>query len=312
MTDKARVVFIAGPTASGKSALALALAERTGGEIVNADAIQVYRDLEILSARPAAGETARARAHLFGHVDAAERYSAGRFAREAGQAVAEITARGRMAVVVGGTGLYFRALEGLLSPIPEIPEDVREKGRRRLGALGLSAFADEVGARDPESARAYAGDPQRLLRAWSVHEATGRALSALKRVKGAALTPPPAARIIIEPERRALYDAIERRVDSMLAQGGIEEARRLAQRRLDASLPAMKALAAAEFMAYLKGALTLDAAVDLAKRNTRRFAKRQLTWFRHQAADWERAARPDAALERIEARLRAWAPYVTA
>lgn len=301
MTDgvNERVVFIAGPTASGKSAAALALAERIGGEIVNADAIQVYKDLEILSARPGPAELERAPHHLFGFLDGAERCSAGMWARAAGKAIAGVHERGRAAIVVGGTGLYFRALEEGLSPIPEAPEEVREAARRRLDELGPEVFRAEVIARDAAMARLAANDTQRLLRAWEVLEASGLPLSHFQAAPRQPMIESVTARIVVEPERAALYAACENRFDIMLEKGGLEEARRLAVRGLSPDLPVMKALGAAELIAHIEGVLSLEEAADLAKRNTRRFAKRQLTWFRHQAADWLRAADAAAAIEAL-------------
>lgn len=291
-----RVVFIAGPTASGKSAAALDLAEAIGGEIVNADAIQVYGDLEILSARPGHPELTRAPHHLFGYIDASVRCSAGMWAREAARAIGAIHARRKPAIVVGGSGLYFRALEEGLSPIPDVPEEVRLAARRRLEALGPEAFRAEVVARDPAMARIAATDIQRLLRAFEVHEASGQPLSTFQEAPRQPLIEAATARIVIEPPREALYAACNARFGLMLEKGGLDEARRLAGRGLDRGLPAMRALGAAELIAHLEGVLSLDQAADLARRNTRRFAKRQLTWFRHQAADWPRAAGPAAAL----------------
>lgn len=291
MTDgvNERVYFIAGPTASGKSQAGLDFAEWIGGEIINADAIQVYKDLEILSARPDRAELQRAPHHLFGYLDGAVRCSAGLWAREAVKAIAAAHQRGRPAIVVGGTGLYFRALEEGLSPIPEPPQEVREEAKRRLEAMGVASFRAEVVERDPAMARLAANDAQRLLRAWEVFETTGRPLSHYQDAPREPLIKAPAARIVIEPGREALYAACEARFDRMLERGALEEARRLAARNLDADLPVMKALGAAELIAHLDGVLTLDEAAGLAKRNTRRFAKRQLTWFRNQAADWPRA-----------------------
>lgn len=298
MTDgvERRVFFIAGPTASGKSAAALMLAEKIGGEIVNADAIQVYRDLEILSARPGPAELARAPHHLFGYLDAALRCSAGMWGREAAKAIGDIHERGRPAIVVGGSGLYFRALEEGLSPIPDVPEEARIAARQRLEALGAEAFRAEVVARDPAMARIAVTDVQRLLRAFEVCEATGQPLSAFQDAPRQPLIGAPTSRVVIEPPREALYAACDARFDLMLERGGLDEARRLAERGLDPGLPAMKALGAAELIAHLKGAMSLEEAAELARRNTRRFAKRQLTWFRHQAAGWPRAADPGAAL----------------
>lgn len=296
-----RVVFIAGPTASGKSAAALALAEKLGGEIVNADAIQVYRDLEILSARPSAAELAKAPHHLFGFLDGSERCSAGRWAREAAAAVEAISNRGRPAIVIGGTGLYFRALEQGLSPIPDIPAETRRAAQAMLAQIGLAAFRDDVVARDPAMAAIAPGDSQRLLRAWEVHEATGEPLSAYQDLPRAPLIKAPCARIVIEPDREALYASCDARLDRMMQLGALDEARRLLERRLDPGLPVMKALGAAELMAHLRAEAALGDAIDLAKQNTRRFAKRQMTWFRNQARDWPRASHPAAALRALAA-----------
>ncbi len=295
----ADVIFIAGPTASGKSAAALALAESLGAEIVNADAMQVYRDLRILTARPSPDDLARAPHHLFGHMDAATRCSAGLWAREAAAAIADISARGKPAIVVGGTGLYFRALSVGLSPIPDIPAEVRSAVRRRREEIGSEAFYAELVARDPSAGRLGPRDAQRLARAAEVLAATGKPLSHFQALPPTPLVPPPAAAIVIEPDRETLYGACDLRLDRMLAEGAVEEARALLVRNLDASLPAMKALGAAELMAHLRGELTLGAAIDLAKANTRRFAKRQTTWFRNQAPDWMRVQDPAEAARNI-------------
>jgi tRNA dimethylallyltransferase len=295
-----RVILIAGPTASGKSAAALALAEELGAEIVNADALQVYRDLRILSARPSPAEEARAPHHLFGHVDGCVRYSVGGWARDAAASLAAIAARGRPAIVVGGTGLYFRALTEGLSAAPDIAPAVREAAEARLAAIGLSAFRDEVLAADPAMARLKPGDRQRHIRAWEVFHATGRPLSAFQ-TGGEPIVSASTARIVLEPPRAALYRAIEARYDAMLAAGALEEARALAARRLAPSLPVMKAVGVAELLLHLAGGLTIDQAVLLAKQSSRRFAKRQLTWFRNQCADWPRARSPAAAVESLRA-----------
>ncbi len=296
-----RVILIAGPTASGKSAAALALAQEIGGEIVNADALQVYRDLRILSARPAPEDERRARHHLYGHIDGATRYSAGQWSRDAAIAVSEIASRGRAAIVVGGTGLYFRALEFGLSAAPEIPTDIRDAARAHFEEIGAEAFRAEVLSFDPAMARLDPADRQRHIRAWEVYRAAGTPLSELHQRHGAPIVEAVVARIVIEPPREALYAAIEKRFDGMVAQGALEEARTLAARGLDPALPVMKAVGAAELLAHLAGGMSLDEAVDLAKRNSRRFAKRQLTWFRNQTADWPRAGDPDEAADRLRA-----------
>ena len=299
MPEKAdnRTVLIAGPTASGKSAAALALAERIGAEIVNADALQVYRDLKILSARPTPQEEARIAHHLFGHIDGAIRYSAGEWLRDAAQAIGEIHARGRQAVIVGGTGLYFRALEKGLSQAPPIPPEIRIEAEARFARLGAAAFRDEVLAFDPPMARLQPGDRQRHIRAWEVFHAAGAPLSEIQKSAGAPMVGNINARVVIEPPRNALYAAIDARFDTMIERGAVNEAAALLGRGLDPGLPVMKALGAAELIAHLRGETPLDAAIDLAKRNTRRFAKRQLTWFRHQTPAWPRAASWDEAVE---------------
>lgn len=295
----ANAAFIAGPTASGKSAAALMLAEKLGGEIVNADALQVYADLDILSARPTSAEMGAVPHHLFGFLDGAERCSAGRWAREAARVIGEIGARGRIAIVVGGTGLYFKALEDGLSPVPAIPDEARAEAKAQFEKLGAEAFREALIARDPGAARVAPGDRQRLTRSWEVLAATGKPFSAFQAEARAPLIGPARVRIVIEPEREALYGSCDARFDRMLERGGLEEARRLKARSLPDDLPVMKALGAAELIAHLSGAMSLDEAADLARRNTKRFAKRQLTWFRNQAARWPRAVTPEAAVAAV-------------
>ena len=217
--DGASVILIAGPTASGKSAAALALAKKLDGEIVNADAMQVYSDLRILTARPPTQEEAAIPHHLYGVLDGAERCSAGRWARLASETIRDILARGRPSIVVGGTGLYFRALEDGLSPIPEIPAAVRERAGERIKELGPAAFRAEVVARDPAMARLPEGDSQRLLRAWEVFEATGKPLSHFQTLPRTPLIESVASRIVIEPPRDVLYARCDARATAMLAEG---------------------------------------------------------------------------------------------
>lgn len=286
--ERASAVFIAGPTAGGKSSAALALADRLGGEIVNADAMQVYRDLRVVSARPSAVDTARARHHLYGVIDGAERCSAGRWARMAAPVIEDIRARGRVAIVVGGTGLYFRALEDGLSPIPDIAPAIREKGTQRRAALGPDAFRDEVIARDAAMARLPAGDAQRLIRAWEVFEATGQRLSDFQAMARAPMIAGPVCRVIVEPPREALYARCEARAAMMMSDGAVDEVARLVGRGLEKDLPVMKALGVSEIASFLGGALDEAACLFALQQATRRFAKRQLTWFRNQAAHWPR------------------------
>jgi tRNA dimethylallyltransferase len=309
--SSATIVFIAGPTASGKSAAALEMAQALGGEIVNADSMQVYRDLRILTARPSPQDLERARHHLFGHVDAATSCSAGMWARQAAQAIADIAAREEVAIVVGGTGLYFRALSEGLSPVPEVPNDVRAAVRRRCEQIGSEAFRAELLARDPAAARLSPADVQRHIRAAEVLEATGRPLAEFQSMARESLIPTLAAKIVIEPDRETLYRDCDARFDRMLAAGALEEARAFKGRALDPSLPAMKALGVAELVSHLQGQMTLADAAELAKRNTRRFAKRQLTWFRNQTPDWPRASGPAEAVRVLERQLSAAAAKKT-
>ncbi|NWG93056.1 MAG: tRNA (adenosine(37)-N6)-dimethylallyltransferase MiaA [Parvularculaceae bacterium] len=294
-----RVILIAGPTASGKSTAALALAEKIGGEIVNADALQVYRDLRILSARPSPAEEARAPHHLYGSIDGAVRYSAGEWSRAAARVIPEIHARGRAAIIVGGTGLYFRALEGGLCAAPAIPQAIRAAAAARLEAIGTAAFRAEVLSFDPAMAGLDPDDRQRHVRAWEVYHAAGAPLSEIRKRQGAAVIDEASARLVIEPPREALYAAIERRYDAMISRGALDEARALAARGLDPGLPVMKAVGAAELFSHLAGEISHDEAIRLAKRNSRRLAKRQLTWFRGQTPDWPRAGSAEAALDHV-------------
>ena len=276
------VILIAGPTASGKSALALELAVSLGGTVINADALQIYRDLFILSARPDAAATARVPHRLYGILDAAERGSVGRW-REL--ALAEIdaahTAR-RLPIVVGGTGLYLRALYKGLAGIPPIPAAVRSAAAELYRSLGGAAFRERLTALDPEAAtRLPPGDRQRLIRAWEVVQATGRTIGDWQ-AKAAAAAPYCFASILLMPPRAELYAACDARFAAMIAAGGLDEARALLGRALDPALPALKGVGLAELLRHLRGEISLAEAVLLAQRATRRYAKRQMTWFRHQ------------------------------
>jgi tRNA dimethylallyltransferase len=283
------VRLIAGPTASGKSAVALNLALRTGGVVVNADALQIYRDLRVLTARPTAEEEARAPHRLYGMADAAEAWSAGRWLTAATGVLEELRAQGRTAIVVGGTGLYFKSLTGGLAEIPQISTEVRAASRRDLKNLGEAAFRARLAERDPEAAaRISPGDLQRLGRAWEVVAATGRPLTAWQGETTPVLRPGDYAAVVIETPRPELYARCDRRMQAMAAEGALEEAGLLLARGLDPDLPAMKAVGLRELGRHLSGELSLEVALDLAKRETRRYAKRQLTWLRGQTADWPR------------------------
>jgi tRNA dimethylallyltransferase len=302
MTDRAskRAVLIAGPTASGKSALALALAEALGGTIINADSMQVYRDLRIVSARPTAQEEARVPHLLYGHVDAAENYSVGRWCVEASAALAAVERAGRLPVVVGGTGLYFKALTRGLAAVPPIPPQIRAAVRERLEREGIAALYAELGERDAATARRLMPrDRARVTRALEVVLATGRSLTDW-HAEGMkpALDPAAAIKVFLDIERAELYRRIDGRFDAMLASGALDEVRALARRNLDPALPAMKAHGVPWLIRHLDGGIDLAAAVEGAKRDTRRYSKRQGTWFRHQLPDWTWAT-PGTALGEI-------------
>lgn len=286
-----RALLIMGPTASGKSALALAAAEALGGEIVNADSMQVYRDFRILTARPTLEEEARAPHHLYGHVDAGELYSVGRWLSVALAAIAAVKARGATPIVIGGTGLYFKALTEGLADIPAADPETRDTLRARAAAEGAPALHAELAQRDPATAaRLEPNDAPRILRALEVLETTGESISALH-----ASTKPPLARdqwagVALTPPREALYAAIDRRFAAMLEAGALEEVRAFAARDLDPALPAMKAHGAPALMAHLRGEMSLADAAEIGQRDTRRYAKRQFTWIAGQMPAWPRIA----------------------
>jgi tRNA dimethylallyltransferase len=238
------VLLIAGPTASGKSALALCLAEKLGGEIVGADSMQVYRDLRVLTARPPAEEEARVPHHLIGVADAAESWSVGHWLREAQGVLAGIAARGRTAVVVGGTGLYLRALTEGLADIPPVPDAVRDAVQARFDAIGEAAFREALRAVDPSSEAAIArNDRQRLVRALSVAEHTGASLSHWRAQTTPTLEPSAWRALVLEPERDALYARCDARLEAMVEAGGLEEVRALMARGLAPEAPILKAVA---------------------------------------------------------------------
>lgn len=281
------MTLIAGPTASGKSALALEMAERTGAVIVNADSQQLYADLRVLSARPSAEDEARVEHRLYGVADAAEAWSVGRWSRAAMQTLAELD--GRPALFVGGTGLYFTALTKGLADIPDVPVEAREAAAAALAAEGEAAFRRRLAGLDAAAeARIEAGDRQRLTRAMAVAEHTGRALSDWMAETRPLLAPGSWTGLVVEPERAALYARCDARVAQMVEMGALEEVRALVARGLDPALPAMKAVGVREFAAHLAGETTLEAAVEATRQATRNYAKRQLTWFRNQTPDWRR------------------------
>jgi tRNA dimethylallyltransferase len=300
MHNPGRAVLIAGPTASGKSALALDVAESLGGVIINADSMQVYRDLRIITARPSADDEARAAHKLYGFADAAENYSVGRWCRDVEETLKEVGKQGRTPIVVGGTGLYFKALTSGLAAVPPIPADIRASVRRRLQQEGAPALHAELMHLDPAIAqRITVNDRSRISRALEVVLATGRALSDWHREGMPPLIDPArAAKVFITCERQELVRRIETRFERMMKSTALEEVRRLAERKLDPSLPAMKAHGVPWLIRHLKGEISRQEAVAGAVMDTRRYAKRQLTWFRNQMKDWIWAS-PDDALSAI-------------
>ncbi len=282
-------ILIAGPTASGKSALALFLAREFGGAIINTDSMQVYEGLRVLTAAPGDEERAQAPHYLYGIYDPAERCSAGRWVRRAAETLKDVEAQGLTPIFVGGTGLYFRALTQGLSAIPSIPAEVRARASARHAELGAVGLYEELLSRDPETAQNLkASDSQRLQRAWEVLEATGKGLAAWQGEEDKPVLSGPTKRLVLAPPRDWLYRRCDRRFDGMLGQGALDEVRALVARRLDPSLPAAKALGVRELAAHLAGEISLDEAGERAKRLTRRYAKRQMTWMRNQMADWLR------------------------
>jgi tRNA dimethylallyltransferase len=298
---KPDAILIAGPTASGKSALALGLAAEIGGTIINADSMQVYRGLRVITARPTADEEATAPHRLYGHVEAAENYSVGRWLADVGPVLHEVRAAGRVPILVGGTGLYFKALTQGLSSVPAIPDEIRTRVRARMEAEGPAALHAELSRLDP-STQLKPGDRARIARALEVLEATGRPLAKWHR-EG---LPPlidaaKAVKVFVAPERSELRRRIDARFDAMLDAGALEEVRTLAARKLDPLLPAMKAHGVPWLMRHLDGEITLAEAAEGAKNDTRRYTKRQFTWARHQLPDWTWTAPDDARAEILRA-----------
>lgn len=285
------ITLIAGPTASGKSRLAMEMARDTGAVIVNADSQQLYADLRVLTARPSIEDEAEFPHRLYGVADAADAWSVGRWSRAVMETLAQLRAEGRPALVVGGTGLYFNALTQGLAEIPPVPTDIRDAVQAEFDDQGEADFRRRLAAVDPAAeAAVFPGDRQRLVRAAAVHRATGRSLSAWKADTRPLLEPGAWRGLVVEPPREPLYAACDARVDLMMTKGALEEVGALLARGLAPDLPAMKAVGVRELAAHLAGDLSLEAAVAALKQATRNYAKRQLTWFRNQQRGWERCA----------------------
>lgn len=300
MTDQ-RAILIAGPTASGKSALATRLAQETGGTVINADSMQVYRELRVLTARPSVADEASVPHMLYGHVPAAEAYSAGRYAREAAAAIAAVRRAGRRPIIVGGTGLYFRALLQGLSPVPMIPDDVRIYWRNEADQRSSQDLHALLRARDPAMAdRLRDTDPQRITRALEVLDGTGRSLAEWQAIPGEPLLQETdTIGVVASPERDVLYDRCNARFAVMMDLGALEEVQDLATQGLDPGLPCMRALGVVPLIQLIQGDITREQAITQASAETRQYAKRQVTWLRSNMRAWRWLQTQE--MERIEA-----------
>lgn len=283
-----KVVLIAGPTASGKSRLALDLARLHGGTVINADSMQVYAELRVLTARPSLEDEMTVPHRLYGCVPAATRYSVGRWLRDVVVALGEARGHGRLPIVVGGTGLYFKALCEGLAEIPPIPPEVREQNRTVAEGLESAALHNRLAEIDPDDARRIRpSDRSRILRALDVFVATGRSLADWQANPAApVLDPQTVERLILDPEREVLHRRIKERAGAMIAAGAIDEAKALAALRIAPDLPAMKAIGVRQLVDHAAGKSSLETALAGIETETRRYARRQLTWFRNQMGDW--------------------------
>ncbi len=266
------------------------MAGRTGAVIINADSQQLYADLRILSARPPHQDELTVPHHLYGVADAVDAWSVGRWSRAVATLLDDLRARGRPALIVGGTGLYFTALIKGLAEIPAVPTEARDAALALYDAEGEAAFRLRLTTFDPPAAATIeAGDRQRLTRAYAVAVATDKSLSDWQATTTPMLMPGTYDRLVVEPDRAMLYENCDRRVEAMVELGAVNEVRAMVARRLNPALPAMKAVGVREFSAFLSGELSMTAAVSATQQATRNYAKRQLTWFRNQTADWPRA-----------------------
>jgi tRNA dimethylallyltransferase len=281
-------ILIAGPTASGKTALALDMAARNGGAIINADSMQVYRELRILTARPTPDEEARAPHHLFGHVGVTDAYSVGRWLADAAAALAWCRDAGMRPVIVGGTGLYFKALLEGLAPVPAVAADVRANWRREAEIRPPGVLHGMLAGRDPEmAARLEPADLQRIVRALEVLDSTGVSLANWQRLRGAPLIrEAEAERYVILRDREVVRARCDARFDQMVAAGALDEARALAALNLDPALPAARAHGLRALQSYLRGEIDLEEAIAAGKLETRQYVKRQETWIRRYMIAW--------------------------
>lgn len=285
---KIGAVLIAGPTASGKSALGIKLAQSLDGVVINADSMQVYRDLRVITARPTPEEEAQAPHHLYGHVDATVNFSVGRYVADAVEVLQEVRGR-KLPIFVGGTGLYFKALTEGLSDIPPVPEEIREEIRRESEGLETPELHRLLSERDPETARTLRpSDRLRVQRALEIFAATGQPLISFHGARQPGpLSNVPVIKLFLAPEREELRRRIDQRFLAMMEHGALDEVKALGERNLDPMLPAMRAHGIPALLNYLRGELSLEEAIVKGQGDTRRYAKRQFTWFRHQLPDWQ-------------------------
>jgi tRNA dimethylallyltransferase len=288
MTERRRSILIAGPTASGKSRLALTLAQRLDGVVINADSMQVYRELRVLTARPSVEDEAAAPHRMYGMVAGAEAYSAGRFVEDARRELAAAWAAGKVPIVVGGTGLYFKALLEGLSPIPAVPATIRAHWRGEAERLGAEALHHVLRERDPAMAERLAPtDTQRIVRALEVMESTGQSLRDWQKLSGEPVVrDSEALKYVFALSREELRRRCDARFDAMVAGGAVEEVAALMELQLDPSLPVMRALGVTPLAGYVAGKLTLDEAVERGKAETRQYLKRQTTWLSRNMISW--------------------------
>lgn len=286
-SDDNPISLVFGPTASGKTSFAVTLAKQSGGEIINADSMQIYSGLPLLTALPTISERADIAHHLFGTVDPSERWSVGKWLEVALKLISEITARGNHPILVGGTGLYFEALTKGLAKIPQISTKTALAITKVIEEIGLIAGHDKLKLVDPIAAdKIHSSDRQRLIRALSVFEETGKTLTSFQQTTTAILAANEWQGTVLLPEREVLYERINRRFDTMMQNGALDEVKAFKSKSEDQSISLHKAIGFIPLSRYLDGDISLIEACDLAKRDSRRYAKRQMTWARGRVNDW--------------------------
>ena len=294
-----RVVLIAGPTASGKSSAAIGVAARCNGVIINADSMQVYRELDVLTSRPSRADEQKTEHRLYGYLPGAVRCNVARWLEDAGREIKSVLEGGRTPVVVGGTGLYFKVLENGLAPVPEISQDVRGELTSQMETEGVEALHRRLKELDQVAGEALEPkDAQRILRALEVVLSTGKPLSYFHQIAAqtSVLAGLEVERLVLMPPREKLYERINQRFDEMMDEGALQEVEKLRALKLAADLPVMKAIGVRSLGKYLDGACGLEEAISAAKQETRNYAKRQMTWQRNQMKDWKKYETYDASI----------------